>query len=779
MRRLRVNALSFILFGATSCSFFTTPRQTTFHHQEDAGTVQVAVQSVAPFEDYISTLEPKFTLSTQDALSAALTQTQTEDSQIIRELLANVSVALPQITRTTSKKSSLDGTTTTTTETVDHESKPGTVGDVKTGDPQAKAADASLPTSAAGVDFDQSLKYRAAAALLQEVSLLNHYVRDAAVSTGTRPYIVRMLVTVLPSARNEPYDAYTTISFFTDPASKPATSWAYRALATPTKAQITDEMTDSEKEAALNTATVEKTAIDAIKQNVRKWSCSMKPVAVIPLLVTDDLESSLHQNTANVIRDLAAALSGTLSNVGFGAAARNRAQDLDKTLNRNLNSIFALGQAGPNAVQARLGAAYANGRYVTVARTYNVSLLVMVKSGAGEVGFLKEIPEEAGNVPEVERHITSIASEVIPCPGLVFTAQTEMRNVEKGKRIASATDSARRRTLETLTRAIDPPSGSTNIQSLFDTAVMGDFDRFSIAYGAGSEKRTAFAWTQALAIVQASGWSSGEFRVPLSEVTLPAVGDQFTVFDDGKVAKLTINNASNILPDRLRAALKVQTSDPNREWLFLIDDNVEVGPDGRRATFTFPSVAGILGHDVTTKNVFAAIRYMPGLRNWQTGGTKVSLDWHATSPLRDCNKNPKDEVCIARDRQLIQKDEVPIAYFLAPKKEPPEPGYSIRVPSPIIRTGPDGVGELAIEIRSDDPKAPKQVHVLVDSGAYIDDVTPALAFVGADRVASDGAYVIKLKNLRPGTKVALNTFRLDDKNPVPFKTTPIDVVAKP
>lgn len=759
MGRFRIAAVIFSLVVFASCSFFSGPQQTTFRHQEDAGTVQVAVQSVAPFEDYISSLEPQFSLSTQDALTAALAQTQTEDSQFIRELLANASVALPQITRTTSKKITADGTTTTTNETLDHESKPGTTGDVKIPDAAVKAADLALPTNNGSVDFDQALKYRAAAALLQEVALLNHYVRDAAVKQGTRPYIVRLLVTVLPSARNEPYDAYTTISFFTDENGKYATSWIYRTF-------LISAMNAAKKEPPPK-PTEDSLAVQSLQDVASKWSCGNEPVSVIPLLVTDDLESSLHQNSATTVRDIAAALQGTLSNVGVGLGARNRAQDLDKTLNRNLNSIFALGQAGPNAVQARLGAAYANGRYVTVARTYNVSLLVMVKTASDRVVNAKNDAESL------------LAGEMIPCPGIVFTAQTEMRNVDKGKAVPLATEVAKRRTMDALRRALDLPSEAPNLQTLFDAAVTGDFNAFARSYGTGNARRTAFAWTQAVATAQARGWSSGEFRVPLSDVTLPANNrDQFTVFDDGSASRLAINDATNLLPDRLRAVLRVQTNDPAHEWMFLVNDSVEVGPDGRRATFTFPSVSALLGPQVTPKNVFAEVRYMPGLRNWQTGGErKVSLEWHTTIPARDCSKTPADDVCTARTKRVIEDDEVPIAYFAAPQPQL-KPGFSVDFPSRVIRAGTDGTGELALEIRSDDVKAPKQVHIRLTDGAFVDDITPAVTFLGADRVATDGAYVLKLKNLKPGTKVALSTFRVDGKKSIPFAIAPIDVVAK-
>ena len=39
------------------------------------------------------------------------------------------------------------------------------------------------------------------------------------------------------------------------------------------------------------------------------------------------------------------------------------------------------------------------------------------------------------------------------------------------------------------------------------------------------------------------------------------------------------------------------------------------------------------------------------------------------------------------------------------------------------------------------------------------------------------AYLLKLKNLKPGSQVTLSTFRLEGKKPVNFDTDPIDVVS--
>jgi len=97
------------------------------------GTVQVGVQSVSPFEDYISSLEPQFDLKPQDAFDRAIAQTQVEDSALVNQFLATLQVALPQITHTKTASSANDGTKTTDTSTDAHSEMP--LGELREGTP--------------------------------------------------------------------------------------------------------------------------------------------------------------------------------------------------------------------------------------------------------------------------------------------------------------------------------------------------------------------------------------------------------------------------------------------------------------------------------------------------------------------------------------------------------------------------------------------------------------------------------------------------------------------
>jgi len=615
----------------------------------------------------------------------------------------------------------------------------------------------SLPSST--VDFDQALKFRAAAALLQEVSLLNHYVRDAAVRTGTRPYIVRMLVTELPSARNEPYDAYTTLSFFVGDNTNvlPARSSAFDHV-----------------EARIHPAA----------GRFEHPNCSSKPVRVIPLLVTDDIESSLHSNTSEVLRDLAAVLQAVQGNTGFAAGLRNHAEDLDKTLNRNLNSIYTLGQAAPNAVQVRLGAAFANGRYVTVARTYNISLLLLI---------------------ETERPaIDVLSTEIIPCPAIGFNSRTLFRDAVSGKTIDSSDDRTTSRVLERFASDAGIPRTVpfNTLGRWVKVAASGDFDRFSsdLKHTAEySDADIAVLWTHAVTAAQVLGRSSGEFVVDIPKVELPQRDDRFTLLDDGQSTTLAINHALNLQEDRLYARVKVQL--PGR-WLYLPNDNVTVGPYGRTATFKFASVKKTIENDLSCKkdpkatvspcpicNVYSEVVYDRGFRNWQTApptpraADDIIFEWFPTStPTVEClglfENLPPPSSCIqplvpvppevleARRAGIIDSDEIPISYFVTAKPDSAKPDFMMALTAHQILAARDGTGAVVVALRG--ASAPRSdMHFRVTEGAFIDSVISdpaglAVNVVGTDRIVGDGLYKLNLKNLVPGSQVTIHAFRPDN-----------------
>src|SRR5215213_7624533 len=175
MRRIAVVSLLFAV--SIGCSLRSPMKR--FRTQEEAGTVHVAVQSMARFDDvYTDELQPHFDLNAKDALDA-ISQSQVSEMERLRSFVAELNVAGPKKTVTTERVTE-DGRVTSEKQT--ERSQTADPPDVKL--PDAKDLENKAPEVMrnAAVELDQSLRYRTAAALIQEIALFNRYVRDAAVS---------------------------------------------------------------------------------------------------------------------------------------------------------------------------------------------------------------------------------------------------------------------------------------------------------------------------------------------------------------------------------------------------------------------------------------------------------------------------------------------------------------------------------------------------------------------------------------------------------------------
>lgn len=190
----------------------------------------------------------------------------------------------------------------------------------------------ALPTTpeAFGTEAELSnepiIEYKAATTLFQEVQLLNDYLNHAVIPKGYRPYLVRLQLAVLPLRRNQPFDVFTDLNFLTEGL----------------------------------------------------YEKDLFP-KVVPLVVTDSLESARENELAQIVRDISLLASGTSGGTPFAAQLRNISNRLEESQNIDLNSLFTISQVTDNAVRVRLGARYDGGEsYEMTARTHNVTLLVNV-----------------------------------------------------------------------------------------------------------------------------------------------------------------------------------------------------------------------------------------------------------------------------------------------------------------------------------------------------------------------------------------------------------------
>ncbi len=302
----------------------------------EAGSVHLTVLSVAPWSHYVGALQPDFSLTAQDALSHVVI-----DTRRVRE-------------------ASLESTSLGISGTYDEAGEAGVpLTSTLTG------IQRNPPWEAIGSGPDAMTQFWAATALYQEVQLLNRYVRDAAIPAGYRAFVVRLQISLMPRRRHQPYDVYTTLSVF-----EPSTASPGSADGVPgggRRGELEKPLTRMRGEALA--------------------SADHGGPCVLPLLVTDNLESSLESRSSESLRQLALSLS-MFSGKEAGSLDFSQFADQFRSLEygRDLNSLLTVARVSENTLRVRLGAMQsATADYAIVPRNHNVTLLVMVGEEAPPV----------------------------------------------------------------------------------------------------------------------------------------------------------------------------------------------------------------------------------------------------------------------------------------------------------------------------------------------------------------------------------------------------------
>lgn len=298
--------------------------------QEDAGAINMAVISVGFWEKYSAALQPIFKLSEDDALNKSLPNTA-----LFQEILKRV--------LSTEVSGSVDAK-------AEHDNKPAIAQnkDSKTS-PNFGKDIFSRPLS-----NDPITQYLAATSLYQEVHLMNHCVADAAIGEEWAPYLLRLQVSLMPLRRDLALDAYSVISFFSDPSQDGGATLGNG---------------DSNND-----------------------SYNRRGVRVIPLLVTDNLEGILHASSADQVHQFAL---DSVANPRFSvrSALRGWIDRGQSSLHRDLNSTFTVARLCDNTIRCRFGASYQpqsrSGAYVMVPQTHSVNLLILVPNEVAESPWAK------------------------------------------------------------------------------------------------------------------------------------------------------------------------------------------------------------------------------------------------------------------------------------------------------------------------------------------------------------------------------------------------------
>jgi hypothetical protein len=314
---------SLVLFGLAGCSNWFSPQPRLVDDVGEAGSVHLTITSVEPWDSVAPLLEPNFQITGTSAFAQALPNTANAANAVVQALTGELQVAAQMSTPANSS--------------------PAT--------PAAPAAPAA-PTAATlaqaagtppALGQDPMLQYLTAQGLFEEVTLLNREVQKAARRYGYRPYLVRFKVDMVPFSRDEPYDVYTDISFFT-----------------------------------LRSG-------DDVDRYYAGLKTAPQPPIIVPLLVTDNIVGTHTSASADNITQLGANIAALLHSVSAGANLQHVIDVLRSITGTSLDSVETIARETDNTVRVRMGAVlspdFPDKTYVMQARSHNVTLLLLVPAG--------------------------------------------------------------------------------------------------------------------------------------------------------------------------------------------------------------------------------------------------------------------------------------------------------------------------------------------------------------------------------------------------------------
>lgn len=536
----------------TGCCSTNLYEQTPACSLEDAGTTHIAVLSVAPWKKYRDLIQAQFNLTSDGALQQVLPTTADIEDKTLAALasrlkvgLASQSAAPPDLS-----KISFEGAPTSST---------------------APSLPGSTMTNTLGTN--PMMRYWAASALYQEVQLLNRYLSDAAIQEDFYPYIVRLQVSFMPRTRNEPYDVYATISFFKGDfprhiiyTNRPAAHVAHKentpAADTnyPAARQLMDDLSATRKHDWVGNA-------------------STKDLRIIPLLVTDDIETAMESRSAERMSQLAFALQAAYQGVGAAADIQRIHDRLQSILAHDYNSQFTVARSSENTLRVRFGAAQqAAAHYAAIPQTHNVTVLLLAPKPAGG--------NDDWEKPDRLVHVVSRMSLVNVTTGKELGAEpnfliNKARDAMKARGIAGKLDDEQ---VSLVLRCI-----YANDYAAFDQLIGGPGNGLR-----GIHFRDSL-WTDLVTFYGRSAYQTTSFEVPalrLPEILVPQTP---VLIDDKKSAMTaTIAGMTGVTPNEIAAAVKVKllaTGSITPQDFMIPATSVSGNEAGNQLVATFASIA--------------------------------------------------------------------------------------------------------------------------------------------------------------------------------------------
>jgi len=336
-----------VLLAATALSACATnpalnqPKVPLVKNADDLGSINVAVVGAEPWEDVESSFETKFALSDDDALEKAIPVTSSLADRLLdvfsAQFAANFAgpsidnVATDKTSSNSSSDTDADGLTATTASS-SSSSESSKSRSRKTPDRPALPANSLTPGQAVALvqlveqraQINAATRFRAAAALKQEVVSLNRAVQSAVGRTGYIPVMVRLQIGVQPRVRRQPFDARVRLSF------------------------------------------------------LPKEGLGARMPVVVPLLATDNLDATQEQYAAEQLRQAALSLGGFSGPIAASLGLNKGYDRRGDTFALRLNSRYSVGVANENTLMVRIGAAQYGNELELVPQAINSTVLLLV-----------------------------------------------------------------------------------------------------------------------------------------------------------------------------------------------------------------------------------------------------------------------------------------------------------------------------------------------------------------------------------------------------------------
>jgi hypothetical protein len=273
--------------------------------------------------------EVQFKLGQAELLNEAITTTSTANTSYQDTLVASLSAVLAgTATSLTSTRqvdaSGMETSTSNSTRTRETPAAPGYY-NITIAAPEAQSI-----SSGAATGISAQLKLRAAAALAEEVAIINKRVTSVPMRPMYRAYFISLQLSMQPQRHGLPYDTSILLRFSIDGAHAAGAPGPH----------------------------------------------------VIPLLVTDSFEGTRESDLATVVRQLGVGLKGSNGILGASANLERTLASIEQSEILRPNSLFSIGKVDDAAVRVRLGANRFGTTYEMIPRTHNVSLIVLVPTEA-------------------------------------------------------------------------------------------------------------------------------------------------------------------------------------------------------------------------------------------------------------------------------------------------------------------------------------------------------------------------------------------------------------